>query len=278
MPANEAWNWSSPDTQFEFFADENDQNDVALVAIELATDEPLPYPTIMPDINNVVLGDWSHGTIFFSIFFRSGDGDEEEGEEMFPHYVDFKSSSVELGGTLHHQAKTEEGDSGGMLYCYADDPEKLVPACVITVQWIGVDHSHTYSVKQVGALQTLWKMTRQTLDERNSCMLYCGTKFASSDQRPQPPAPMRHPEQPYYMALSRLEFICDFFSDVLATLYRILWSNPAKRQDTSMLATVTILRSSWVLSAVAIDEIPLFNSVEVDAAVYSLPCLFHIPR
>ncbi|EGZ08481.1 hypothetical protein PHYSODRAFT_306378 [Phytophthora sojae] len=128
MPANAAWNWISPDTQFEFFDGQNGQNDVA---IELAEGQPLPDRTIMPDINNVVVGDWSHGTIFFSSAFRCDDG------EIFQRDVGFTGLSVEIEGKLHHHVEAANGDSGAMLYRYVGDTGELIPVGVITGKWEG---------------------------------------------------------------------------------------------------------------------------------------------
>ncbi len=151
IPANDAWSWDSIRVQFEFFADDNSRYDIAFITIKVDASTPLPYPTIMPDKNNWIAG--GQLTNFFGIVFRSNDGDNDDDTEG--HEIVFEGRSVEVGGILVHQENTVAGDSSGMLYCHAGNPNKLVPACIITEGIGGRDFNHIYGFNQTGALRKL---------------------------------------------------------------------------------------------------------------------------
>ncbi len=146
--------WTNRTQEMEFFVTEIPE-DIAFIVVDC---ENPPDPCINPDLNRAVIG--GGVTNFYAIVYR------EKNRKFLSEPIEFSSTSKKLSDSLKHFEKTEKGDSGGMIYCYKTDENKLVPAAVITGSYRKHDYSLIFDINQSGAVRNGWRETIKILQNR----------------------------------------------------------------------------------------------------------------
>lgn len=137
--------------------------DFAIIVVE----KPQTWPSIrpiMPDLNNIITGSVGRDKHIFFAYHH-------QGSKMQLKTTEFESDSIvdETSGIITLYEHTVLGDSGGMMYVYTTDRDKLVPLCVIARDSARIADEHQMFNLQnnVGAVRTLWSKVRQELMKRD---------------------------------------------------------------------------------------------------------------
>ncbi|ETI44696.1 hypothetical protein L914_15718 [Phytophthora nicotianae] len=92
----------------------------------------------------------------------------DDNNEVTTHKIKLVANTATEESRDEEDVKQEvKGHSGGMLYCYAGDPNKLVPFCMITQEWDGRAPDHSHNLKWGDSLRDLLEHTRKILDGRS---------------------------------------------------------------------------------------------------------------